>query len=195
MQETASTETSSEAVKTPPIEKDGSNAPLEPEPRDSTGQQAQDATGPEDREVLVQKDGGTMPLSSSEEDEYGERIATSQQDVEAQQEGEPTAAAEADIDTETTASTSESDFVGTPPIEKDGSTAPLEVEPGDAERQAQDAGRAEDRQDLVQKEGGTMPLASGESDESGEQIATSQQDAEAQQEGEPTAAAEADKPC
>lgn len=97
MQETASTaETSSEAVKTPPIEKDGSNAPLEPEPRDAAGQQAQDAAGAEDREDLVQKEGGTMPLSSSEEDESGEQIATSQQDIEAQQEGEPTAAAEAD---------------------------------------------------------------------------------------------------
>jgi len=46
----------------------------------------------------VQKDGNNMPLQSSESDKSGADIATSQQDVEAQQEGEQTMAAKADKD-------------------------------------------------------------------------------------------------
>lgn len=87
---TASAGASSEAVKTPPIEKDGSTAPLEVEPRDRTAQAGEGDP--------VQKDGGTMPLASSEQDESTEDLATSQRDIEAQQEGEQTAAMQAEPD-------------------------------------------------------------------------------------------------
>jgi hypothetical protein len=62
------------------IAKDGSRAPLE-----GADQQAQADT--------VQKDGQSMPLESDA------NLATSQQDIEAQQEGEQTAAAQAMDDT------------------------------------------------------------------------------------------------
>lgn len=81
-----STASTSAEVKTPPVAKDGSQAPLEAEPRADA--QESDA-GP------AQKDGGTMPLASDEADDTND-VATSQQDVEAQQEGEQTAAAKTD---------------------------------------------------------------------------------------------------
>jgi len=79
--------TTSDAVKTPPVAKDGSTAPLEEEPADSAQQADAEPT---------QKDGSNMPLAESEGDRSEENLATSQQDVEAQQEGEQTAAATAD---------------------------------------------------------------------------------------------------
>ena len=79
------TASTSDAVKTPEVAKDGSMAPLESEPRANAEQDSADA---------AQKDGGTMPLST-EEDDGNEDLATSQEDAEAQQEGEQTAAAEA----------------------------------------------------------------------------------------------------
>jgi len=85
-----STASTSAQVKTPPVAKDGSKAPMEAEPKTNAQANAQESdSGP------VQKDGGTMPLASSEADDNN-NIATSQQDVEAQQEGEKTAAAKAD---------------------------------------------------------------------------------------------------
>jgi len=80
--------TTPDGMKTPPIAKDGSTAPLEQEAAKSDQQQA----GAEP----TQKDGGNMPLAQSEGDQSEENLATSQQDVEAQQEGEQTAAAKAD---------------------------------------------------------------------------------------------------
>jgi hypothetical protein len=71
----------------PGIEKDGSRAPLET-----------DATADAEGRVEggpANKDGNTMPLAN-QEGGGNKNIATSQQDVEAQQEGEMTAAAEAD---------------------------------------------------------------------------------------------------
>lgn len=85
-----STASTSAEVKTPPMAKDGSKAPMEAEPTTDAQANAQESdAGP------AQKDGGTMPLASSESDDSND-IATSQQDVEAQQEGEQTAAAKAD---------------------------------------------------------------------------------------------------
>ena len=64
------------------ISKDGTHAPLEtPDPANSAGQPAA-------------KDGNTMPLAS-QEGGGNKDLATSQQDIEAQQKGEKTAAAEA----------------------------------------------------------------------------------------------------
>jgi hypothetical protein len=84
MDTTAST--SSGEMKTPPIAKDGSKAPLEVEPSDSA------KTGTQDQPA--QKDGSTMPLAS-EQGGGDKNLATSQQDVEAQQKGDKTAAAKA----------------------------------------------------------------------------------------------------
>ena len=68
------------------IAKDGTHAPLEPN-------EGMDAANAEP----TQKDGASMPLAT-EEGAGDKNLATSQQDVEAQQEGEPTAAAQADED-------------------------------------------------------------------------------------------------
>ena len=68
------------------ISKDGTHAPLEPNA-------GMDAAGVEP----TQKDGASMPLAA-EEGAGDKNLATSQQDVEAQQEGEQTAAAQADED-------------------------------------------------------------------------------------------------
>ncbi|RLP28368.1 hypothetical protein [Mesorhizobium sp. YM1C-6-2] len=68
--------------KTAGISKDGSHAPLE---------------GAEPSGNKAAKDGGTMPLAT-EEGGGDKDLATSQQDVEAQQDGEKTAAAKADDD-------------------------------------------------------------------------------------------------
>ena len=71
--------------KTAGIAKDGTHAPLEgPEPDGAA------ANAPA-------KDGGTMPLAS-EEGGGNKDLATSQQDVEAQQDGQKTAAASAEDD-------------------------------------------------------------------------------------------------
>lgn len=78
--------TTSGAMKTPPIAKDGSKAPLEVEPSDGA------KTGTQDQ--AAQKDGTTMPLAG-EEGGGDKNLATSQQDVEAQQQGDQTAAAKA----------------------------------------------------------------------------------------------------
>lgn len=68
--------------KTAGIAKDGTRAPLESaEPSGNT----------------AAKDGGTMPLAT-QEGGGNKDLATSQQDVEAQQDGEKTAAAKADDD-------------------------------------------------------------------------------------------------
>lgn len=80
------TSTTDSVVKTPPIAKDGSKAPLEVGPSDSAKTGAQDQA--------AQKDGNTMPLTS-EEGGGDKNLATSQQDVEAQQKGDRTAAAKA----------------------------------------------------------------------------------------------------
>ncbi|TKT79154.1 hypothetical protein [Aquamicrobium sp. LC103] len=72
--------------KTPPVAKDGSKAPLEAQPRDT------DKSGQPDQ---AQKDGSNMPLT--EQEGGGDKnLATSQQDTEAQQEGDRTAAAKAE---------------------------------------------------------------------------------------------------
>jgi hypothetical protein len=65
------------------IAKDGTHAPLE-SPNSPT----------QDRKDSAQKDGSTMPLASKEGG-GDKNLATSQQDVEAQQQGEKTAAAQA----------------------------------------------------------------------------------------------------
>ena len=72
----------SDTVKTPPIAKDGTHAPLETQPTDTTTTQ----------ENSAQKDGSTMPLGT-QEGGGNKDLATSQQDVEAQQQGDKTAAA------------------------------------------------------------------------------------------------------
>ena len=69
--------------KTAGIAKDGSHAPLE----------GAEPSG----DKTAAKDGGTMPLAT-EEGGGDKNLATSQQDVEAQQDGEKTAAAKADDD-------------------------------------------------------------------------------------------------
>src|SRR5690606_7677527 len=48
--------------------------------------------------ATAQKDGGDVPPAQSEQDQTGNQIAMSQQDVEAQQEGEATMAAKTDPD-------------------------------------------------------------------------------------------------
>ena len=68
--------------KTGAIAKDGTRAPLE---------QTDSGANP------VAKDGGTMPLAE-QEGGGNKNLATSQQDVEAQQDGEKTAAAKAEED-------------------------------------------------------------------------------------------------
>lgn len=85
----STTAATGEATETQGIEKDGSRAPLETEARAETAGESE--SGP------TQKDGGTMPLASSEAED-GNELATSQQDIEAQQEGEQTAAAAAQED-------------------------------------------------------------------------------------------------
>ena len=74
-----------DTAKTAGISKDGTHAPLEV------------AKAPEAAAKPAAKDGNTMPLAS---DEGGgnKNLATSQQDVEAQQKGDKTAAAQADED-------------------------------------------------------------------------------------------------
>ena len=72
--------TSTDTNKTAGIAKDGTNAPME---------------GAEPSANTAAKDGGTMPLAS-EQGGGNKDLATSQQDVEAQQDGEKTAAATAD---------------------------------------------------------------------------------------------------
>lgn len=74
---TTSATDSTGSVKTPPISKDGTKAPLEAQP----GSDSNAAAEP-------QKDGSNMPLGENED------VATSQQDVEAQQHGDKTAAAQ-----------------------------------------------------------------------------------------------------
>jgi hypothetical protein len=66
------------------ISKDGTHAPLE-SPNSAT----------QDRKDSAQKDGSTMPLASKEGG-GNKNLATSQQDVEAQQQGDKTAAAQAE---------------------------------------------------------------------------------------------------
>ena len=68
--------------KTAGISKDGTHAPLE-------------TTKPGNGDKSVAKDGATMPLAN-EEGGGNKNLATSQQDVESQQEGGKTAAAQAD---------------------------------------------------------------------------------------------------
>jgi len=105
------------------IAKDGSRAPLEGAQTSAEHQAGTDAPaaatqgaadstqttnrpgGPSESQSdthasadTVQKDGSNMPLQSSDSDKSGADIATSQQDVEAQQEGEQTMAAKAGRD-------------------------------------------------------------------------------------------------
>ncbi|MFU0504538.1 hypothetical protein [Pseudaminobacter sp. NGMCC 1.201702] len=76
---------SNETTATAGIAKDGTHAPLETDAEAKSGMNADTA----------QKDGKTMPLA--EQEAGGNKdLATSQQDVEAQQQGEQTAAAEAE---------------------------------------------------------------------------------------------------
>jgi hypothetical protein len=72
--------TSTDTNKTAGIAKDGTNAPME---------------GAEPSANTPAKDGGTMPLAT-EQAGGNKDLATSQQDVEAQQDGEKTAAATAE---------------------------------------------------------------------------------------------------
>ncbi|MEO4001893.1 hypothetical protein [Mesorhizobium sp. CAU 1732] len=74
---------SSGTEQTTGISKDGTHAPLE------TPKAENDASN------AVKKDGNTMPLAS-EEGGGDKNLATSQQDVEAQQQGDKTASAKAD---------------------------------------------------------------------------------------------------
>ncbi|MHA6686884.1 hypothetical protein [Mesorhizobium sp. A556] len=78
---TTSTSNSADATKTPPISKDGTKAPLEVQPN-------------KDAAASPQKDGSNMPMAEDK------NVATSQQDVEAQQHGDQTAAAKAEDKTE-----------------------------------------------------------------------------------------------
>jgi hypothetical protein len=71
----------------PGISKDGTRAPLETD--ETADAEGRIEGGP------ANKDGNTMPLAN-QEGGGNKTIATSQQDAEAQQEGEKTAAAEAD---------------------------------------------------------------------------------------------------
>jgi hypothetical protein len=103
------------------IAKDGSRAPLEGAQTSAEHQAVTDAPAPDAADSTqtanrpgeasdsqssdtqasadtVQTDGSNMPLQSSDSDKSGADIATSQQDVEAQQEGEQTMAAKADKD-------------------------------------------------------------------------------------------------
>ena len=106
-------------------------------------------------------------------------------------------------------------------VAKDGSQAPMEAAPDSTQQQAQSGtttrsmesgndqqaardattqpnGAGNDQQassDTVQKDGSNMPLAQSNSDQSGDEIATSQQDVEAQQQGEQTMAARTDPDC
>ena len=73
-----------DSTQTAGISKDGTHAPLE-----SPNSPAQD------RKDSAQKDGSTMPLATKEGG-GDKNLATSQQDVEAQQQGDKTAAAKAD---------------------------------------------------------------------------------------------------
>jgi hypothetical protein len=73
----------SDAQTTAGITKDGTHAPLE-SPNSPT----------QDRKDSAQKDGSTMPLASKEGG-GDKNLATSQQDVESQQQGKKTAAAQA----------------------------------------------------------------------------------------------------
>jgi hypothetical protein len=76
------------------ISKDGTHAPLE------TPAQAQNKAGADTNAVdndTAQKNGGTMPLAG-EEGGGDKNLAMSQQDVEAQQQGDQTAAAKSDRD-------------------------------------------------------------------------------------------------
>ena len=82
-----SAETSNQPM-TAPIEKDGSRAPLETQATGNTETPA--------HKESAQKDGSTMPLATEEGE--GDNLATSQQDIEAQQHGEKTAAAKAKDD-------------------------------------------------------------------------------------------------
>ncbi len=165
------------------IAKDGTHAPLE---TDATA----DAEGRVEGGPAT-KDGNTMPLAN-QEGGGNKNLATSQQDIEAQQEGEKTAAAEADANAtshDTTASVDSEPQAG---IAKDGTHAPLET---DATAEAE--GRVEGGP--ATKDGNTMPLANQEGG-GNKNLATSQQDIEAQQQGGQTAAAEAevnvtDDPC
>ncbi|MDX3924477.1 MAG: hypothetical protein QHC90_01545 [Shinella sp.] len=79
-------ESGTDSNKTAAIAKDGSKAPLETQ----SGQSAART----DSSEMAAKDGQTMPLAD-EKGEGNKNMATSQQDVEAQQEGEQTAAARA----------------------------------------------------------------------------------------------------
>jgi hypothetical protein len=74
----------SDNTQTAGISKDGTHAPLEP---------ANSVT--QDRKDSAQKDGSTMPLATKEGG-GDKNLATSQQDVEAQQQGDKTAAAQAE---------------------------------------------------------------------------------------------------
>ncbi|WP_175544462.1 hypothetical protein [Mesorhizobium sp. YR577] len=69
------------------ISKDGTRAPLQTD--------TQSATTPQVNPNPTKKDGNTMPLAD-QEGGGNKNLATSQQDVEAQQKGDKTAAAEAD---------------------------------------------------------------------------------------------------
>jgi hypothetical protein len=84
----------SDTVKTPPIAKDGTHAPLETQPTD---------TKSNSQEKSAQKDGSTMPLGT-QEGGGNKDLATSQQDVEAQQQGDKTAAAKGESNTDPCAS-------------------------------------------------------------------------------------------
>lgn len=109
---------SAAADKTGRIAKDGSRAPLEGAQTSAEHQAVTDAPAPDaaadgaqaanrpgetsggqpsDTHAsadTVQKDGSNMPLQRSDSDQSGADIATSQQDVEAQQKGEETMAAQ-----------------------------------------------------------------------------------------------------
>ena len=144
------------------IAKDGTRAPLETE--NSAGAEP------------ANKEGGTMPLAS-EQGGGNKNLATSQQDAEAQQEGQETAAAQSSDDQASTGADQTASI--TPDgqgIAKDGTRAPLD-----------DSAAAEP----ANKDGQTMPLASQEGG-GNKNLATSPQDVEAQQEGEQTAAAQSD---
>ncbi|MFU0507780.1 hypothetical protein [Pseudaminobacter sp. NGMCC 1.201702] len=89
--DTKSSAGASDTVKTPPIAKDGTHAPLETQPTDTTTSNSQ--------EKSAQKDGTTMPLGT-QEGGGNKDLATSPQDVEAQQQGDKTAAAKGESNTD-----------------------------------------------------------------------------------------------
>ncbi len=153
------------------VAKDGSMAPLEAAP-DSTGQQA--------------ASGSSTPSSGSDQQAASSTDTTGATGTDQQSASNSTASGSASSGSSTSGST------GADQQAASDTTAPATGENSDQQSASAD-GRASS--DTVQKDGGEVPLAQSEQDQTGNQIAMSQQDVEAQQEGEATMAAKTDPDC